>query len=297
MKVLIIGSQGFIGRHVYEFFSRKAEACGADVVNTLGQKNFFLLDEKNTDFTGVFKGQGFDVCVNASGNGNVSKSVQDPLFDYRLNVLNTLYMLESIRNNNTGCRFVNLSSAAVYGNPAHLPVSEDDFPAPISPYGYHKLAAERLCDEYFRLYGLGTVSLRIFSVYGEFLQKQLFWDIYQKTLQSSNIQLFGTGEESRDFIYISDLLSALDTIISRAAFHGEVINIASGSETSIRKAAELFCKNIDSAIKVTFTGNSKQGDPLKWSADISRLRIMGFVPRVPFEEGIKNVARWISEKK
>jgi UDP-glucose 4-epimerase len=276
MKLIIIGSQGFIGSHAYAYFSATDEVWGADVIDLAEQKNFILLEKDHTDFGKIFKGRSFDVCINASGNGNVSKSLEDPQYDYELNVFNTFKMLESIRQHNPACRFINFSSAAVYGNPSVLPVAETSTLNPISPYGWHKLYTENICQQFFKLFGIQSISLRIFSVYGEFLRKQLFWDIYHKTLRSRHIELFGTGNETRDFIYINDLLKALSCIIKNGRFEAQSINVASGTETSIRQASSLFCQELGEDIKITFNNISKPGDPLKWRADISLLLYLGF---------------------
>lgn len=295
MKILIIGSQGFIGAHTYSYFSEKAEVWSADVIDPLKQERFTLLEKSNTDFASLFKSNSFDVCINASGNGSVARSIEDPLYDYELNVLNTFKILESIRKFNKTCRYVNFSSAAVYGNPTVLPISESSSLNPISPYGWHKLYTERLCLEYFSLYQIRSVSLRIFSVYGEFLRKQLFWDIYQKTQRSKDIELFGTGNETRDFIYVKDLLTAISCIIKTSAFQAEAINVASGSETTIHDAAIRFCGELDKNIQVRFNNICKPGDPLKWRADVTELKKTGFNVETAFENGIKNVAKWILE--
>jgi dTDP-glucose 4,6-dehydratase/UDP-glucose 4-epimerase len=218
------------------------------------------------------------------------------MFDYELNVNNVFKMLEAIRLNNPACKFISFSSAAVYGNPETLPIDESFLLNPISPYGWHKLYTEKLCQEYWRLHGVKTVSLRIFSVYGEYLRKQLFWDIYQKTLKSDHVELFGTGNETRDFIYIRDLMEVLSSVIGAAAFEGEPLNVASGVETTIYTAATSFCRAINPKITISFNGQTKPGDPLKWRADIRKLRALGFTPRFSFDEGIQQVAQWIKKE-
>jgi len=293
MRIIIIGSQGFIGEHAYAFFSEKADVWGADVINRSGQENFILLSTSNTDFHFLFSRSKFDVCINASGNGNVSKSVEDPNFDFQLNVHNTFRILEAIRINNPECKFINFSSAAVYGNVVSLPVKETDEIAPISPYGFHKLYTELLCREYFQLYSIRSVSLRIFSVYGDNLRKQLFWDIFLKSKKSNDLLLFGTGNESRDFIFIDDLIHALDVIIRKSPFDAEPINVASGVETKIRDAAAMLCSHLNKDIRVSFNNAQKQGDPFQWRADITSLRNLGFTPQVNFEAGVKKLAAWM----
>lgn len=298
MKVLIIGSQGFIGSHCYDHFSKDHAVWTADVVKHIDQVNFEQLSEDRTDFRGLMSKEKFDVCINASGNGNVSRSIQDPLYDYKLNVVHPLKMLDAIREFCPGCKFINFSSAAIYGNPEVLPISESGGVKPISPYGWHKHYAEELCRQYYTLYNISTISLRVFSVFGEGLRKQLFWDAHQKIQRSREVEFFGTGDETRDFIYIADLMRVLDVVIAKALFDGRALNVASGVATTIRDAVSHFCAAIDSSIHISFNNVVKAGDPLFWCADISQLRALGFEPAYSFERAIKKVAQWIiAEKK
>jgi len=293
MKILIIGSMGFIGAHAYRYFSEKNEVWGADVVKSDSQKRYFLLEKQNTNYEPIFNSNEFDICINASGNGSVPISLNLPVFDFELNVTNTIKLLDTIRQHNPSCRFINMSSAAVYGNPISLPVTESLPLKPMSPYGWHKSYSEQICKEYYYLYNLHTINLRLFSVYGEGLRKQLFWDTYQKCLHSTEIELFGTGNETRDFIYIIDLLNAIDCIINHGLFNGEAVNVSSGIETTIAHAAEIFCQEVDPAIKLKFNKIVKPGDPLNWKADISVLSNWGFVPQYSIADGLKNTVKWL----
>lgn len=294
MQILIIGSKGFIGNHALNYFGAGHNVFGADVLVN-NDKNYFILDKSNTNFEPIFEKQQFDVCINASGNGSVPISLNQPVFDFELNVTNTIKILDAIRKHNPACKFINLSSAAVYGNPAQIPIKESVELKPLSPYGWHKLYAEQVCKEYFYLYNLQTINLRLFSVYGENLRKQLFWDIYQKSLRTKNIELFGLGTETRDFIYIKDLMHAINCILKYGLFNGESVNIASGKETTIKYAAEIFCKALDNELVLTFNKLVRPGDPLNWQADIDLIKSFGFEPQTSVEEGMVNTARWLKE--
>lgn len=287
---------GFIGAHINQHFSNTHEVWGADIVVDASHENYFLLQKQNTSFEEIFKDHSFDVCINASGNGSVPISLNKPVFDFELNVLNTIKLLDTIRVYNPSCKYINMSSAAVYGNPRILPVSEGIELKPMSPYGWHKLYAEQICKEYFYLYNLSTINLRLFSVYGEGLKKQLFWDTYQKCLHTKDVELFGTGEETRDFIYILDLMNVIECIIYKGLFNGEAVNVGSGVETSISEAALLFCRLVDENIRLTFNKITKPGDPLNWKADISVLKDWGFEPKYSIEEGLENTVRWLSSQ-
>jgi UDP-glucose 4-epimerase len=295
MKILVVGSKGFIGSHVVNYFKSYGEVWGVDVVDA-DDPRYIKLDKVNTSFEHVFEKRNFDVCINASGNGSVPISLNLPVFDFELNVSNTIKLLDAIRVHNPDCKYINMSSAAVYGNPAQIPTKEDAILRPLSPYGWHKLYSEQISKEYYYLYNLKTINLRLFSVYGENLKKQLFWDLYQKCVRSNDIELFGSGHETRDFIYINDLMFAIKCVIDRGLFNGEAINVASGIETSIAQAAEIFCKAVNPSIKISFNRIVKPGDPLNWKANIDKLQSFGFSPEVDIFKGLENTVKWLKEQ-
>lgn len=285
-RILIIGCNGFIGSACAEYFRVTGhEVYGADITPA---KNiaFFLLDPKRPDFDALFRQFKPTVCINASGAAIVALSIERPEEDHRLNVENVQLMLEAITHNNPQIRFLNFSSAAVYGNPSSLPINENAGLKPLSPYGKHKLECEQLLSDY-TIRGLHTCSLRIFSAYGPGLRKQLFWDLFQKAKTGPVINLFGTGDESRDFIFIEDLVRAVAVIAERGEFKGESINVASGTETTIRKAADIFLGLLGQGFVLQFSGEEKTGDPRNWKADISRLKSLGFSPTVSIREGLE----------
>jgi UDP-glucose 4-epimerase len=295
MKFLIIGSEGFIGRNCVNYFHNLGhEILRADII--LNQDlNYLKLESLQTHFDPLFESNDFDVCINASGSANVGFSFENPGIDYELNVLNVHKILVAIRNHNPKCRFINFSSAAVYGNPQSLPISED-FPAkPLSPYGFHKLQSELLLTEYHKFFGLKTCSLRVFSLYGDGLKKQVFWDISQKVLNLGLVEMFGTGAESRDFIFILDLMKAVEVIIEKSYFEGDVYNVANGEETKIKDAVEIFFQEFCPDKKFIFSGKVKIGDPNNWLADISKIKKLGFYPLFTIHEGLKNYSKWLKE--
>jgi UDP-glucose 4-epimerase len=164
MKILIIGSKGFIGQYLISYFSGIGnEVWGADVVTDyVNTEKYFLIDASNSDFSSVFQKIVYDLCINCSGAASVPESLNNPIRDYYLNTVNVFKMLEAIKNFQPDCRFINLSSAAVYGNPKQLPVKEDSITNPLSPYGAHKLQSEQICKEFHDFYNINTCSLRIF---------------------------------------------------------------------------------------------------------------------------------------
>ena len=154
---------------------------------------------------------------------------------------------------------------------------------------------EEITEEFYLQYGIKTCSLRIFSAYGPGLKKQLFWDLNQKLKNSTDIVLYGTGKESRDFIYISDLVNAIACVIKNGAFTGDVVNVANGEEITIKKVATTFYNSIQSDVKINFGGEHRIGDPINWIADINKLKQLGYQQKISIEQGVLNYIKWLKE--
>jgi len=298
MKLLIIGSEGFIGSNAVKYFKTQGYTVTCADIILKDEPNYILINPESPSFTDLFRTQLYDVVINATGAANVQFSFTYPHVDYVLNTANVYAILEAIRLYNPQSTFINLSSAAVYGNPTQLPIKETDAVKPLSPYGYHKHYSEQICKEYHDLFNIKTISLRIFSAYGEGLKKQLFWDLFNKAkAATTHIEMFGTGNETRDFIYVKDLVYAIECVMKNNYFTGGTINIASGTESSIREAVTAFLKAYNPTLEVRFSGNNKKGDPLNWRADISTLESLGFLAQYSLKEGIKETVQWLKEQK
>ena len=298
MKILIIGSKGFIGTTAVSYFKGyKYDVFGCDVVTDYNDQKYFQIDATNSDYNFLFEGRTIDVCINCSGAASVPLSLEFPFKDFNLNTVNVFKILEAIRNHQPNCKFVNLSSAAVYGNPVVLPILEGAILKPLSPYGVHKMQAEQICKEFHEYYKLKVCSVRIFSAFGNGLKKQLLWDLFKKFESSQTVELFGTGNETRDFIHVDDVMQAIHLIIQKASFVGEEINLANGVEYTIAHVAELYKTIFKSNKNIVFNQFVKPGDPLKWRADISKIQSMGYISQKKFEDGIKEYIEWAKQLK
>lgn len=299
MNILIIGSKGFIGQHCLYHFRTKPDLLvfGCDVVIDYIDKQYFLVDISTNSFSKIFQSKQFDVCINCSGAASVPDSLINPQRDYLLNATNVFKILDAIRNYNSDCKFINLSSAAVYGNPQSLPINESHPINPVSPYGYHKWHSELICQEMHDIFNLRTCSLRIFSAFGEGLHKQLFWDLFHKLQNQQSIKLFGTGQESRDFIHIADIIQTVELVIKKANFKNDIINVANGQEVFIENAVATFFYLFGTKKTYTFNGNKRIGDPINWVADITELKKLGYQQKTSFQQGITKYIKWLKELK
>lgn len=297
MNILIIGSKGFIGSHCMAILSVGNHLCGCDVVNDYVSDNYYQIDATNADYKEIFKAQQFDVCINCSGAASVPDSFKNPLKDFSLNTFNVVKILDAIKELQPACKFINLSSAAVYGNPTELPIAESMPLLPLSPYGQHKKYAEEIVTEYAQYFNLQTCSLRLFSVYGPGLCKQLFWDVHTKIMKSDHIELWGTGDESRDFIYVEDLINAISCVIENAKFNGECINVSDGIETTIKNVVELFQQEHFKTFTFSFDGQQSPGYPVNWRADVTEIQEMGYKPVIDLKLGLRKYIAWLQKEK
>ena len=297
IKILVIGSAGFIGGFCSAYLRKENDVWECDVFPQNDNPRYFCVGKENAEYSAIFQSQIFDFCINCCGSADVPFSLKNPALDLQLNTLNVIKILEAIRLYNPRCKFLTMSSAAVYGNPLHLPIRENSPTNPVSPYGFHKMFAEKVCEEYFRFWGIQTCCLRVFSAYGPGLKKQILWDLYQKFSAGNVVNLWGTGNETRDFIYVTDLVHAIDLAIKNSSFQAEIINVANGKQYSISNVVSLFAKEFDSSTRIiNFSGTERTGDPICWEADIAKLKRWGYSPLVTIETGIRNYIQWAQKE-
>lgn len=299
-SVLITGVSGFLGGYIAdEFLNLGYKVTGVDATGKVVVPNRRIARHESmaipsTAFNTLLAESSPDVLINCAGCASVGLSITNPSLDYYANTVLVFELLEAVRLHAPSCRFIMLSSAAVYGNPRILPINECQKREPVSPYGFHKLQAEMLCLEYASIYGIRTAIARIFSAYGPGLRRQVIWDIYRKSTIDSTIELMGTGDETRDFIHAEDVATAIRILAECAECRGEAYNLASGQEVSIRQLADLLLSCLANGSQASFNGIRDQGNPSNWRADITRLQSLGFVPSIELQEGVQGFLTWCS---
>jgi Nucleoside-diphosphate-sugar epimerases len=294
-QVLITGASGFIGHRIGVEFQKKGyETIGWNRTET---ENVFPInrvdmadeDEVVRQLTSINP----DIIIHCAGAADVGKSVKNPTMDFHGNVTITHNLLFSLhRAGIEKTRVVFLSSAGVYGNPISLPIKEDMPLNPLSPYAVHKVMCEDLCRYFVSNYGMNVKVARVFSAYGTGLRKQIFWDMHKKASDTGHLDMFGTGNESRDYIHVDDVVQSLYLIATEKSDHF-VFNVANGEEVTIREATEWFA---DAAgirrDNITFNGVVREGDPLNWRADISRIQELGYKKTVDMKTGLVEYVKW-----
>jgi len=303
--VLVTGAGGFLGSHICRYFGERGHpiaalgrfAASESVEETYPNLHLLAgMTLPDPAFVKAVRHFNPGLVVHCAGTASVADSVERPHSDFQRTVEVCAFVLDTLRQNAPACKFILLSSAAVYGNPSSLPIDESMPCAPISPYGYHKWMCELLAEEYRLLFGLQTASLRIFSAYGERLQRLVIHDICRKISDSTcnEVEVYGTGEESRDFIHASDVAQAV-AYVAKSNDHS-VFNVASGAQTSIRELVETLVACLDSDKRIRFTGTNRPGYPNNWEANIARMRSTGFTPRVPLNDGLSDYCRWYTSR-
>ena len=292
LTVWITGACGFIGRYVAKEYKRKGyyvvgighgiwdedyskwgldEWCCGDITVELLCKISKLPD----------------VIVHCAGGSSVGKSVAEPRHDYIRTVNSISCVLEYMRIYSKEAKLVYLSSAAVYGITDSLPIEVDCKTNPISPYGVHKKMSEDLCIIYGRQYGIKSVIMRLFSVYGNGLRKQLLWDACRKISAGRNT-FFGTGEETRDWIHVADVARYIEEAYQYAGIEVPIFNLACGKSVRIIDVLNILFKYMGTTEKPVFGGQKDVGNPVHYWADISGLKLWQTKSCVLLEDGIKS---------
>lgn len=303
MKTWVTGGAGFLGSHIVEsLITDRAEVTVIDdfstgrdenLAHTTGQVQLVRTPLQDPAVADLLNKEQPQVIYHLAGDALVSRSVEDPVGDCNRNLLATLSLLESVRRHSPETRILFASTGAVYGERADKPFQETDGLSPISPYAVAKLAAERYCFAYAHTYGLRTCSLRLFSVYGPRQTKQVVYDLIRKLKADPEIlPMFGDGTQERDFSHALNIVDAFRLAAAKAEFRGEVLNVAGDEIITIRKLAEMLCEITGSHAQLQFSGQRRTGDSQRWVADTTRLRALGYTPRIRLSEGLRDTVEW-----
>lgn len=297
---LVTGAYGFLGRNVAKKLKAngyKVFACGhGDWVNDAYKE--WGIDRWFEGDIGLELLKQFDIelefIVHCAGSGYVGLSLENPELDFKKTVTSTLAVLEYIRRYSPRTRLVYPSSAAVYGKHDDSPIHVSDPLQPVSPYGVHKKIAEELCLSYAMSFDIYVSIIRFFSVYGPGLRKQLLWDAANKFVNDPNNVFWGSGNETRDWIYIADateLILAMATVKADRPF--VIVNGAGGKRHTVKETlAQLAAKMGIGAKNIDFNQHMREGDPKFYYADIDDALKFGWSPKFDLSLGLENYVNW-----
>ena len=297
--VLITGAYGFIGRHV----ARVLAAEGLTIIGighgawSREQWRKWGISEwhaADVNFDNLVTHAGLpQAVVHCAGSGTVGFSATHPHQDYQRTVATTAAVLEFVRLYAKDAAVVYPSSAAVYGYARRLPIAETEAPSPVSAYGVHKQMAEQLCAAYARHFGIKAAIVRLFSVYGNGLRKQLLWDACSK-LGRGEAEFFGTGAELRDWLHVEDAATLLALARRHASTACPVVNGGSGAGVAVADIVQEIRNAMHADVAVTFDGKVRDVDPPTYVADVNRAAAWGWRARKPWQEGVRAYAGWFA---
>ena len=308
MKSLVTGAAGFIGSHLCEYLIEKGfQVVGIDnfmdyyprsikeanIADLRRNKNFKFVEANLFEVDLVKLMDGIDVVFHQSAQAGVRASWGKTFKIYcDNNILATQMLLEACRESPVK-KFVYASSSSVYGETKDLPMRESSLPCPVSPYGVSKLAAEHLCFLYYKNFGIPTISLRYFTVYGARQRPDMaFHRFLRWALENQTLKVYGDGEQSRDFTHVDDIVEA-NWLAFEKALPGEVFNIGGGSRITLNGVIEIIMEITGRELEVDYEGKQK-GDVRHTMADMAKAKEkLGYKPKVLIQDGLKTEYDWI----
>jgi len=314
MATLVTGGAGFIGSHlVEELLKEGREVVVVDdlstgkVENLPESENLTFIKGSITDrelLKNLFNSYRFETVFHLAAVASVFKSVEEPVETHRVNFDGTLYLLEESKRVKVD-KFIFASSAAVYGDLPELPKREDMPVKPLTPYGVDKYASERYVVNSFPLYGLKATALRFFNVYGERQDPSspysgvisIFINRILKHLrgEKTTIDIYGDGKQTRDFVYVKDVVKALLIAERENRTSGEVFNVGTGKETSLLQLLETL-KTIAGTIPPIRFLPPREGDIRRSVADITKIKELSYSPSYSLKEGLLRTFNWEKRK-
>ena len=306
LKLLITGGLGFVGSHLVDSLVKKNHKIMI-LTKTFSKKKNIKKSAKKIQIEKIdltnFQQLGKiiekfkpDVIIHLAGNASHSKSFENPLKDIDSNAKTTLFMLEKIRKLNTPCKFILGSTFIVIGKPKKLPVNENTPCNPTTIYGTNRLSSEYFCKIYHEVYGLHTNIFRITNSYGPREQiipkKNAVNFLIYKSFKKEEISIYNQGKFFRDFIYIDDVISGINTILKKGK-PGELYWISSGKRTWFYEFGDILEKTTGCKVKYSETPvYTKKVDVGNFVVSNSKLRKLGWSPKISVDVGVKKTLKF-----
>jgi UDP-glucose 4-epimerase len=305
MKVLVTGGAGFIGSHVVDRLLQEGhEVVVVDNLVTGKRKNvpkavqFYKLDIEHSNLERVFRNERPSVVMHLAAQMNVRRSVDDPMFDARVNVLGTLNVLEQASRHGARKVIFSSSGGAIYGQQHSFPAAETHVTQPLSPYGISKLCGEHYLSYYARLSGIQIVSLRYANVYGPRQDPEgeagVVAIFIQKMLHREQAVINGNGRQTRDFVFVDDVVEA--NLMALGPVVQGIYNVGTGIETSINNLFHVLVDLTKCDLKEVH-GPAKKGEQARSVIDSSKLKNeLGWDPKFDLREGLRRTVEYFRDQ-
>jgi UDP-N-acetylglucosamine/UDP-N-acetyl-alpha-D-glucosaminouronate 4-epimerase len=309
MKALVTGGGGFIGSNIVRaLLARGHDVRVLDNFSTGIRANLAELDDQVQLVEGDLRSyervhaavRGVEVVFHQGALPSVPRSVQDPLTTTAVNVEGTLNVLLAARDEGVR-RIVNASSSSVYGNTGELPRVETQAPDPISPYAVAKLAAERFCTSFSRVYGMEIVSLRYFNVFGPHQDPTSQYAAVVPRFISAvaagePVTIYGDGEQSRDFTFVDNVVDANLRAADAPKVSGEILNVATGGSVTVNDLADVIGKLLGKEVVRAYEPAREADVHASWADIEEARRLLDYEPQVDFEDGLRRTADYLLGK-
>jgi UDP-glucose 4-epimerase len=297
-KILVTGGAGFIGSHIVDALSGENQVTVLDnlysghmenLEKSMGRIRFFKDDILNQEILNKLVGEAEYVFHLAANVGNL-KSIEDPYFDLDVNARGTLNVLEACRKSSIK-RLVCTSSAAVYGDAKYIPIDEKHPINPESPYAVSKLAEEKYCFAYHKIHGVPATALRYFNVYGPRQGGSAYANVISiftnKIKEGKPLTIYGNGKQTRDYVFVEDVVQANILAATQPDALGEYFNIGTGKQYTIKQLIEMFKRVTGKDFQVKYA-DFRAGEIIYSRATIKKAqKILGYKPETALEAGLR----------
>jgi UDP-glucose 4-epimerase len=290
MKILILGSEGFVGNNLVNDLSKNYEILCADLIDSSNRQNYKKFDV--TDYASVENTvKDVDVVIDLVAHSLIS-SLEGTIKNAQVNILGLLNILEACTKNNIK-KIIFTSASSLIGEPIKSQVSEDHPATPKTAYGISKLASEHYLRLYNELNNLNFVIFRFFNIYGPFQKNGLIPSLYSRIENNQPLTVFGKGDQIRDYVFIKDIIPFFNKAISTSVADNRIFNMGTGIGTKILDIIQILSKTMNVTPKIEFQP-SRKGEIGNFVADTTLLdSIFGEIPSTSVEDGIRETVEWL----
>lgn len=290
MKILILGSEGFVGNNLVDGLAKNHEILCADLIDNSNHENYSKFDVTNSSSVENTV-KDVEVVIDLVAHSLVS-SIEGPSKNAQVNIIGLLNILEACKKNKIK-KIIFTSASSMIGEPKTPQVSEEHYPTPKTAYGISKLASEHYLRLYNELYDLNYVIFRFFNIYGPYQKNGLIPSLYSRIAQNQPLTVFGKGDQIRDYVFIQDIIPFFEKAVSENISDNTIFNMGTGKGTSILDIINILSDTMGIKPKIEFK-EPRPGEIGNFVADPKLLfSTFGKIPSTNVKDGIKKTVDWL----